>query len=323
MTLRGIMYMSVAAAIAIPLYAQAQDFTPTGDRILSDPTYLPPQGQFVGDTSYGYERGDGDISDPGGDRAATTRHTGNIVRQSFAYGVTDALSLNLGIGYGFSDQNRVTSANGTTTTNQSGWENPSLGATYRLLDQHNHPVSLDIMGEYSPDAFESRNATQTRDGTIARGGSEVDLGVGLGRETRFFTVRGVFFDKYFGDSTTDNPNVGGANATNAYWVPSVGIQTQARFTDRLSANVGADYNFNGSPRVVSAAGVEHIAKLGDYQTVNVALNYHFIPNRLVGSVNYHHTFQDRTNEVFADPALDFFRERSSDGVGAELRYVFK
>ncbi len=323
MTLRGIMYMSIAAAVAIPLYAQAQDFTPTGDRVLSDPTYLPLQGQFFGDSSYGYERGESDVFDSTDARSATTRHTQNFVRQNFAYGVTDALSLNVGIGYGFSGDNRVVSANGTTTTHQSGWEDPSLGATYRLLDQRNHPVSLDIMGDYSPDAFQSRNATQIRDGTIARGGPEVGLGVGLGRETRFFTIRGVFFDHYFGNSTTDNPNVGAANTTNAYWVPSVGLQTQTRFTDRLSANVGADYNFNGSPRVVNAAGVPHTANLGDYQTVNVALNYHFIPNRLVGSVNYHHTFQDQTNEAFADPALDFSRERSSDGVGAELRYVFK
>lgn len=323
MTPRCIVYMSLAAAVAAPLCAQAQDFTPTGDRILSDPTYLPLQGQFSGDTAYGYERSDGDVFDATGARMATTSHTQNIVRQNFAYGLTDALSLNVGIGYGFSGQGRVVTANGVTQTNENGWEDPRLGATYRLLDQRNHPVSLDIMGEYSPDVFESRNATPTQDGTIARGGSETDLGVGLGRETRFFTLRGVFFDKYFGASTSDNPNTGGTADTNAYWVPSVGIQTQTRFTDRLSANVGADYNFNGSPRVVSAAGVARTAKLGDYQTVNVSLNYHFIPNRLVGSVNYHHTFQDRTNEVFADPTLDLFRERSSDGVGAELRYVFK
>ncbi|MGI8841451.1 MAG: hypothetical protein ACR2F8_11825 [Caulobacteraceae bacterium] len=320
---RSIVYISLAAAVALPFCAQAQDFTPIGDRILSDPTYLPLQGQFFGDTNYGYERGDGDIFDASGAQTAATRHTQNLVHQNFAYGVTDALSLNVGIGYGFSDHNRVVTENGTNTTSQSGWEDPTLGATYRLLDQRNHPVSLDIMGEYSPDAFESRDATPTRDGTIARGGSEVDLGVGLGRETKIFTIRGVFFDKYFGTSTTYNPTLGVTADTDSFWVPSVGVQTQSRFTDRLSANVGADYNFNGSPRVVSAAGVAHTAKLGDYQTVNVALNYHFIPNRLVGSVNYHHTFNDRTDEVFADPALDFSRDRSSDGVGAELRYVFK
>lgn len=323
MALRCIMYVSLAAAVVMPLCAQAQDWTPSGERILSDPTYLPLQGQFFGDTAYGYERGDGDIFDATGAHAATTRHTQNTIRQNFAYGLTDALSLNLGIGYGFAGHNRVESANGLTTNDQSGWEDPTLGATYRLLDQRNHPVSLDIMGEYSPDVFQSRNATPSRDGTLARGGSETDLGVGLGRETRIFTIRGVFFDKYFGASSTFNPNSGGTAQTASYWVPSVGVQTQTRFTNRLSANVGADYNFNGSPRVVSAAGAPHIAQLGDYQTVNVSLNYHFIPNRLVGSVNYHHTFQDRTDEVFADPTLDFSRERSSDGVGAELRYVFK
>ena len=323
MALRCIVYMSLAAAVAMPLCAQAQDFTAAGERILSDPTYLPLQGQFSGDTGYGYERTDGDNFDATGARSAITRNTQNVIRQNFAYGLTDALSLNLGIGYGFSGQNRVASADGVTTTDQSGWEDPTLGVTYRLLDQRNHPVSLDIMGEYSPDVFQSRTASASRDGTIARGGPEVDLGVGLGRETRVFTIRGVFFDKYFGASTTFNPNSGGTAETGSYWVPSVGIQTQTRFTDRLSANVAADYNFNGNPRVVDGAGLARTSQLGDYQTVNVSLNYHFIPNRLVGSVNYHHTFQDRTNEVFADPNLDFSRTRSTDGVGAELRYVFK
>jgi hypothetical protein len=322
MALRCIVFIS-AAMVGVPLCALAQDMAPTGERILSDPTYLPLQGQFFGDTSYGYERSDGDVFDADGAHAAATRRTLNTARQNFTYGLTDAFSLNVGIGYGFSGHDRVDSANGSTQTNDSGWEDPSLGATYRLLDQRNRPVSLDIMGEYSPDVFQSRSATPTRDGTIARGGSETDLGVGLGRETRFFTLRGVFFDKYFATSSTFNPNTGGTAQIASYWVPSVGFQTQTRFTDRLSANLDADYNFNGSPRVVSGAGVERTSRLGDYQTVKVALNYHFIPNRLVGSLNYHHTFQDRTDEVFADPALDFSRTRSSDGVGAELRYVFK
>ncbi|MGI9168730.1 MAG: hypothetical protein ACR2FH_00945 [Caulobacteraceae bacterium] len=323
MSARTLVWVSLAAAVALPLCAQAQDFTPTGDRILSDPTYLPLKGQFFGDSSYGYERGDIDIFDDTGTLSQSNRRTLNTVRQSFAYGVTDALSINAGIGYGFSGHNRQNTPDGVFTTNQSGWEDPTFGATFRLLDQRTHPVSLDVMGEYSPDAFQSRFASPTRDGTIARGGSEADFGVGLGHQTRFFTLRGVFFDRYFDNSSTFNPNTGGTSITRSYWVPTVGLETQTRFTDRLSANVGADYNFNGSPKVINGAGVEHTANLGDYQTVNVSLNYHFIPNVLVGSVNYHHIFQDRSNEVFADPAMDFSRQRSADGVGAELRYVFK
>ena len=51
--------LAAAAAVAIPICALAQDFTPIGDRIVSDPAYLPLHGQFFGDTGYAYHRTNG------------------------------------------------------------------------------------------------------------------------------------------------------------------------------------------------------------------------------------------------------------------------
>src|SRR5665213_588569 len=322
MTMRYIVGLSLAAAVSMPLLAQAQDFSPTGERILSDPTYLPLQGQFFGETGYGYERTNGNLFDATGAQTATTRNTLNTVQQKFAYGITDQLSVNAGIAYGFEGH---ASVDGSSTSNRSGFDNPTFGATYRLLDQRHRPVSLDIFGEYAPDAFQARSATNNQDGTVARGGSEAAFGLALGRETRFFTIRGAFTDRYFGDSSFLNATTGGSGDTSSFWVPTLGVQTQTRFTDRLSANVGFDYNFEGTRNSVNTiSGVERTDHVGDNQNVNVSLNYHFVPNRLVGSIDYQHTFYGHSNESFpADPNENTLLTRSSDGVGATLRYVFK
>lgn len=322
MSSRYIVALALAAAVSMPVLAQAQDFTPTGDRILSDPTYLPLQGQFFGESGYGYERTNGNLFDSTGAQIATTRNTLNTIRQNFAYGLTDQLSINAGIAYGFDGH---ASQNGLTGADRSGFDNPSFGATYRLLDQRNRPVSLDIFGEYAPDAFQARSATGTQDGTVALGGPEADFGVALGHETRFFTIRGAFTDRYVGNSSFLNATTGGSADTSSYWVPTLGVQTQTRFTNRLSANVGFDYNFEGNRNTVNTlTGEESTNHVGDTQAVNVSLNYHFVPNRLVGSIDYRHTFYGHSNDSFsADSTDDTSLTRSGDGVGATLRYVFK
>ncbi|MBA3810675.1 MAG: hypothetical protein H0X27_03335 [Caulobacteraceae bacterium] len=317
--------LAAAAAVAIPIGASAQDFTPIGDRILSDPTFLPLQGQFYGQSGYAYERTDGHVFDSVGADVESRRHTLSTFHQGFSYGVTDDIALNVGIAYGFDGHTRLDAPGGIRDTNQSGFEDPTFGLTWRAIDQRAHPMSLDLFGSYSPDVFSNKTASGTEDASVARGGPAVDFGAALGRETRFFTIRADATGHYYGNSTLDNTTTGATVHTTDYWVPSVGLQTQARLNDRLSVNVGADYNFNGDPRVVNGAtGVEHIAQLGDYQDVNVALNVHFVPNALVGSVSYRHEFHDRNTNVFpADPTANTQFDRSTDGVGVQLRYVFK
>jgi hypothetical protein len=322
MALRSMLCLSVAAAVAVPLYAQAQEFTPIGDRILSDPTYLPLQGQIYGQSGYDYQRINSAFFDSTGAETAAGRNNLNTFHQSFAYGISDALSVNFGIAYGFgSDTN--TKSTTVTSTNRNGFEDPTFGLTYRVFDQRTHPLGLDIFGDYSPDVIASRAASPTQDATIARGGPEADFGIALGRETRAFTVRGAFTGRYFGASSTQESLSGATMDTASYWVPSLSVQTQTRFSPRLSANVGFEYNFQGSPSVTdTGSGVTHINKIGDTQDVNVSLNYHIIPNRLVGSVGYQHTFFDDRNEIFADPTDNTLLTRSGNTYSATLRYVF-
>ena len=104
----------------------------------------------------------------------------------------------------------------------SGWEDPSIGLTYRLVDQKDQPFILDFLGHYSPDAFSSRAAINGEDATVARGGDEADFGLAIARETRFFTIRGsvtAYLLRYL-DGTDKFARNRGIATTGSYWAPS-------------------------------------------------------------------------------------------------------
>jgi len=326
MLTRSVIGLSLAASLMIPLAAAAQDFTPITDRILSDPTFLPLRGEFYGDTSYDYSDNNGQSFNASGANLTSTHRTLDTIRQTFAFGVTDRLSVNFSEAYGFSGNANVTNAAGVSSNGVSGWDDPIIGLTYRLVDQKQQPFLLDFVTHYSPDAFSSQAAMTGQDATIARGGPAADFGLAIGRETRFFTIRGSLTAYYYGTSTEQTASINrGIASTSSYWAPSLGLQTQTRFTDRLSANVNANYTFNGSPTVGNnIPDLFHTENIGNTADVGVSLNYHLIPNKLVGSVNYTHTFNNHTNLTYPDDvALDGYHWGTSNDVGVSLQYTFQ
>lgn len=323
MNTRTLLSFTLATFVIAPFAAHAQDFTPIGDRILSDPNYLPLQGQIYGQSGYTFDRTKGTTFDSTGAVVQTNRNDLNTVGQAVAFGVTDALSLRASLDYGWGSNDRNT-VHGMDDASREGFEDPSFGATYRILDQKNHPFILDVFGDWSPDAFASRAASATQDGTVARGGATADFGAAIGRTTKMISLRGAFTDRYIGGQTTFEQATGFDVNTSSYWVPTLSFDAQARFTPRLSLNAGYDYDFQGSPTVFNAAtGISYLNRIGNTQDVHVALNYHFVPNRVVGSVGYQHNFFDDRNALFADPADDILQSRSGNVWSATVRYVFR
>jgi len=70
-------------------------------------------------------------------------------------------------------------------------------------------------------------------------------------------------------------------------------------------------------------GTIHTYAPPNTRTLNVALNYHFSPNRLVGSVSYtYNSYTDATN-TFAKATSDTAVEnRMGNVVGVRLLYTF-
>jgi hypothetical protein len=131
--------------------------------------------------------------------------------------------------------------------------------------------------------------------------------------------------KWQGPADEQNMVNGDTIHTSGFWAPTLGLATQTRITPRLSVNVNGDYTFNGSPNVLNEDnGVFYQSNRGNYGDLGVAVNYHFIPNRVVGSLGYTHTFFGQTDNIFpVDPDRDAALTRASDTFGATVRYVFR
>jgi len=326
MSLRSLKYLA-AAAILVPFGAHAMDYSLSSDRILSDPLYLPLQGQIYGQTSYDWATTSEDIFNAAGVKTESERTISNPLAQTFEYGITDDLAVSGAISYDPSVTTHINSVAGTSTDRtDQGWNDPTFGVIYRVLDQRTNPLTFDVDASYSPNVFRDRSASDTDNGTVALGGQQWNFGGTLGREMRDFTIAGTFNADYLGSRGALNETSGDEIGTGSTWLYTLGLATQTRFGDQLSLNAGAGYTFSHNANVVNETTlVDHDNHVNGTPNLNAALNYHFIPNILVGSVTYQHDFGGGSANYYdATPVDDTFaRNKSDDLVGVRLRYVLQ
>ncbi len=323
--MRWTKYLGAASVICLSTSAFAQDATPDAARIISDPLYLPMQGQVYGATSYDWGSTSLNTFNAAGAQTSTSHVTSNDIGQQFQYGITDDFVLRLDWGYDTRATSRHLDPTGLVTRSSSGWTDPDFGITWRAVDQAaGGPFSFDLRADYSPDAFPARSANADESGTVGRGGQEADFGFTLGHETRDFTIAGLFDASWLDTRTVLNQNTGDNTLTDSQWNYRLGLTSQWRFSPVLSMNAGVGHTFSNSTQVFDDSnGLLHIAHGGDYTDLNVALNYHFIPNTVVGSIGYEHNFYQNTSNTFPTAPADntFTRNRDEDVVGVTMRYV--
>jgi hypothetical protein len=324
--MRFVKTLGAASVVCLSTAAFAQDATPDAARIISDPLYLPLQGQVFGATSYDWGSTSLDSYNAAGVQTSTSHVTSNDIGQQLMYGITDDFVLRLDWGYDTRATSRhLVPTDDLVTRSSSGWTDPDFGITWRAIDQAaGGPFSLDLRADYSPDAFANRNSTDDVSGTVARGGQEADFGFTIGHETRDFTLAGVFDADWLGNRTSLNQNTGDKIFTDSQWNYRLGLTSQYRFTPVMSMNAGVGHTFANDANVFdNSNGLAHISQGGDFTDLNVALNYHFIPNTVVGSIGYEHNFYDNTRNLFPTAPIDntFTRNRDEDVVGVTMRYV--
>lgn len=312
----------LALAATAPLIAHAQDGS---YRILSDPAYLPLAGQIYGQTGYAFDSFNADTG-----RADGTGHEhqwSDIFSQYLAYGLTNRLSFNARLDYAVRHEHDTSPTGTVTGQGREGFENPNFGATWRVIDQAgHHPLDLDLNGYWAPAAFPARTPLDGSDGTVAAGAARAGFGVAVSHVTRPFTLQAAIAANYVGTGHVLDRATASDIVTQSYWSPYVRLATQTRIAPRLSVNVEGDYDFNGnSPDVLDVgSGLLRQVKQSPFGDLKVAVNYHLIPNRLVGSIGYTHNFLGHADIVFpAEPALNAVLTRSSDTVGVSLGYVFR
>jgi hypothetical protein len=296
----------------------------TDTRILSDPLFLPRKGQVYGATAYTLDRPQGDNFKAGVNTGSFTS-SDNLIDQTLAYGLLNNLTIRLTQGYGINNRDSTAAATGDVTTGSAtGFNDPTVSATFRVLDEPRSPVILNLTASYSPDAFASEASGGGSDGTIGRGGQTAGLSFALGRVTKAFTVAATAASTHVGPQVTELLSNGTSSASTSYWSYNLGLATQTRFADRWSLDAGFGFATAGNYDVSNIeTGNPHVYAPSSTHSLNLALNFHIQPNRLVGSVTYtYNGYTDATN-TFAKAALDTAVEnRMSNTVGVRLLYVF-
>lgn len=322
--MRSIRCLAATSFLVISTQAFAQDMESDSSRIISDPLYLPLQGQIYGASGYAYSSTNQDTFDNLGARADSTKIQLNALSQEILYGLTDDLALHFNWGYEWRDASRHPVGGTASQRSSAGWTDPEFGLVYRVMDQRSNPLTLDLRGDYAPDAFPAKSATPDNGGTLARGGQSLDLGATLGHEGPVFTVAGTFDALWYGPRNVVNQNSGDLTHTDSLWNYRLGVESQARVSDAISFNAGVGHTFGNDATIFNnTSGLLHVSRGGDSTDLNAALNYQFVPNSVVGSLEYQHTFYQDANNIFpTSPANNnSIRNKDEDLVGITLRYV--
>jgi hypothetical protein len=317
--MRSYFFAMLAGILLLPFPARAQDA-----RIISDPLYLPLKGEIYGATVYTLSEPQGDNS-KNGVQTGSFKSSNNLVTQTIAFGVTNDFTIRVAAGYGSNTRDSTAAATGDVTTgNSSGFTDPTVSATYRIVDGVRSPVIVDLGASYSPDVISATSSGGGQDGNLARGGSATGISLGLGHETRAFTIAGTVTSTYLGRQTTELLSNGTSTVSDAHWNYDVGVATQSRFTDRVSLNAGLDYATTGDYGVANAqTGNPRTSTGPNTTTLSLAFNYHFVPNRVVGAVTYSYANYSTSQNIFPKPASDTaVTNRFGNGVGVRLMYAF-
>src|ERR1700722_7815150 len=168
----------------------------TSLRVLSDPSFLPWQGQIMGTSSYVYADTDEDIENYPSHNTRDSRSIwSDQWAQTFAFGILDDLTVRIGDTLIFQETDTTPVGAAEETTFSQGPVDPSVGATWRVLDQDEEDqadvhFNWDWIASYSPNAFEDRAASTTVDGTNGRGGQSVSVGTAVSWVIPDFTFSG-------------------------------------------------------------------------------------------------------------------------------------
>lgn len=300
------------------------DLTPEAPRSLSDPNYLPVQGQLWGYTNYLHEWSKGTNNKASGPEISSFATNANDFNQFVGYGITDDLMVDASIAYEPGATRDVQFAKGTTQSLSSwGFSDPTFGATWRILDQTASPVTFDVFGSYMPDWISSKIATTTTGGNFASGGQEGEIGAALAEETRFMTVRGSFTTQFLGRRQIDDAATGDIFDQGGHTNYVLALATQTRLSDQLSVNAGVTHTFTSNSSYTNTANsLSHTIQPGDDTVLDLALNYQFIPNTLVGSVIYRHGITGNTSNIYPDPVSDTItQDQYRNLLGVQIDYA--
>ena len=283
----------------------------------------------MGTSSYIYAATNEDIQNYQSVQKDTRTIDANQWAQSFALGLADDFDLRLGETWILSQDNTTPVGAATETTYSQGPVDPTVGATLRVIDDEEHDeaqehFNWDWIANYSPNLFQDRAASSTDDGTNGRGGQSASVGTALSWVIPSFTLYTEYLATYLDDRDTTNAN---ATTTDygSYWQDSLGLNTQTRFGDRVSLNLGVTGYWNGDFSGQNQnTGAAFVVGGGNEIAVNAALNFQIAPDVFVLSLTYgNDTYSSRSYAYGSNPTESTTTTNEDTNlIGARFEYVF-
>ncbi len=327
---KHVLYPTAAgiALFLLPLGARAFDFSPDASRVLSDPAYMPLQGQVFGSTEYTYGNTGSTTENPVGALKFSTTTLSNTANQTLGYGLTSEIELRVTDSYEWPSTTNSFPTGTVTVTHSDGFIDPTFTALFRMVDQQDHPISWDLQASYSPNLVNAQSADPVENGTVGRGGASGTLGTAISQETRDFTFYLQATATYLDNRSIFNPANNITTSYNPSWQYLINVATQTRFGAQWSLNLNYAETFNNGVNTsfVNGAGntINSLNQSGQTQEFTAGLNFHVVPNRFVLSLIYNHYFYNGVSNINQTLPANSTQtdEKDQDVLNGELRYVF-
>jgi hypothetical protein len=288
---------------------------------LGDPAWLPDTGQIFSYTTGGYSTWNGNANYASGASGHSYTYYHTEITQELGYGVNDRFVLTLSDSYTPGEKE---DQNPGSEYKFSGFQDPTIGADYRVMDERYSTLNVDVELFYSPNVLTAKAADLSSAGSIARGNNAVTVDVSPSYVGQNYTVRGVFGTTWYSASTEDSQSLPGTSyKTDSYWQYHAALQTQLRLNERFAFNASIIETIDQNRNATLPSGLAYTYSPGADTQLAVGFQFRFIPNKLLLSVLDTYEFEGNDRDNFAVSSNnETYSDLHGNTVAATLEYVF-
>jgi len=289
---------------------------------LGQPGYIVQKGEWLSTTSYSHQTSSSESVKATGDLNAKDSGYADTGGQTFTYGLTDHLSINLRQSYEstHSEADRVDGV--TTDTHSQGLADPAFGVTWRALDQGPHPVSLDLSGSFAPNWFRAKSATTTETGTIAAGGAQALLSAAVTRLDGPNIFYGSIAATYHGSRVILIQSGPYDRTAPDYWSGEITAEYDRALTPQIDVSVTGRWDPAYTTRSTNLGGngLSSWTDQDAQSAVTLGVNDCLTPDKVAVALTFSHAFDHgaQSYQPGVGPSGSS-RHATSDTFGATLR----
>ena len=236
----------LAPLFLLSLPALAIDWTPREERDIYDLMYLPKAGTIFGQTYYVSSAGTSEIKFNGA-KFAETEYSALSLEQIAGYSFSDRLAAAVRVDYALKQTAEVDFkvAADDIKRESKGLGDPKLEVKYRLLDQTNYGINLDITPSYSFKTGDSELADNKHDGNNKSGRNSYGLDVTIGK--KFTDAQWAVFIAYeqMEKNTAKDQTTKEKSKEDAHGETSLGAAFQRHMNEKWIFDIAAIYSLTG------------------------------------------------------------------------------